>query len=160
MKTPELHDSIDHISEQATQETAAKFIEPGAVLVVVRGMILAHTFPSAILRTRATINQDMKALIPTAELLPEYLSAMFWAYNQRVLKLVEKSTHDTRKLETAKLLDTKIAVPPLPEQRRIIAELTELTSEVDELKRLQSETAAELDAMLPALLDRAFNGGL
>jgi hypothetical protein len=27
-------------------------------------------------------------------------------------------------------------------------------------KRLQAETAAELDALLPALLDRAFNGEL
>jgi hypothetical protein len=28
------------------------------------------------------------------------------------------------------------------------------------LKRLQAETAAELDALLPALLDRAFKGEL
>jgi len=28
------------------------------------------------------------------------------------------------------------------------------------LKRLQAEAAAELDALLPALLDRAFNGEL
>ena len=45
---------------------------------------------------------------------------------------------------------------PLNEQRRIVDELDALQTEVDELKRLQSETAAELDAMLPALLDRAF----
>jgi type I restriction enzyme, S subunit len=32
--------------------------------------------------------------------------------------------------------------------------------EVDVLKRLQTETAAELDAMLPAILDRAFKGEL
>jgi type I restriction enzyme S subunit len=33
-----------------------------------------------------------------------------------------------------------------------------LTLEVDTLKRLQTETAAELDALLPAILDRAFKG--
>ena len=33
-------------------------------------------------------------------------------------------------------------------------------AEVDALKRLQAETAAELDALLPALLDRAFKGEL
>ena len=159
MKTRELHDAIDHISERATQETAAKLIEPGAVLVVVRGMILAHTVPSAVLRVPAAINQDMKALAPKKELLPEFLSAMFWAYNSRLLGLVEKSTHDTRKLETAKLLDSKITLPPLPEQRRIVAELDALQAEVDALKRLQAETAAELDALLPTLLDRAFKGG-
>jgi hypothetical protein len=30
----------------------------------------------------------------------------------------------------------------------------------DVLKRLQAETAAELDALLPAILDRAFKGEL
>lgn len=50
--------------------------------------------------------------------------------------------------------------PPLPEQRRIVAELDALQAEVDGLKRLQAETAAELDALLPAILDRAFKGDL
>lgn len=36
--------------------------------------------------------------------------------------------------------------------------LDALPLEVDELKRLQAETAAELEALLPALLDRAFQG--
>lgn len=54
----------------------------------------------------------------------------------------------------------QIPLPPLPEQRRIVAELDALQAEVDGLKRLQAETAAELDALLPAILDRAFKGGL
>lgn len=52
------------------------------------------------------------------------------------------------------------AVPPLPEQRRIVAELDGLQSEVDRLKGLQGQTAAELAAMLPSILDRAFKGEL
>jgi hypothetical protein len=32
--------------------------------------------------------------------------------------------------------------------------------EVDALKRVQAETAAELDALLPAILDKAFKGEL
>lgn len=35
-----------------------------------------------------------------------------------------------------------------------------ICTKVDALKRLQAETAAELDAMLPAILDRAFRGEL
>ena len=48
----------------------------------------------------------------------------------------------------------------LSEQRRIVAELDALQAQVDALKRLQAKTAAELDALLPALLDRAFKGDL
>ena len=53
-------------------------------------------------------------------------------------------------------------LPPhsLSEQRRIVAELDALQAEVDALKRLQAESAAELDALLPAILDRAFKGDL
>jgi type I restriction enzyme S subunit len=160
MKRRELSDATDHISERATQESAAKLIDPGAVLVVVRGMILAHTFPSAVLRAPAAINQDMKALVPKKELLPEFLCALFWARNPGMLGLVAKSTHDTRKFETEKLLGADIGVPPLPEQRRIVAELDALQAEVDALRRLQAETAAELDALLPAILDKAFKGEL
>src|SRR2546427_4948520 len=46
------------------------------------------------------------------------------------------------------------------EQRRIVAELDALQAEVDALRRLQAKTAAELDALLPAILDRAFKGEL
>jgi len=53
-----------------------------------------------------------------------------------------------------------ILVPSLSEQRRIVAELDALQSQVDALKRLQTETSAELDALLPAILDRAFRGEL
>jgi type I restriction enzyme, S subunit len=57
---------------------------------------------------------------------------------------------------------TEVPVPKvaLPEQRRIVAELDALHAEVNALKRLQAETATELDAMLPAILDRAFKGEL
>jgi type I restriction enzyme S subunit len=53
-----------------------------------------------------------------------------------------------------------IPVPPLAEQRRIVAELDALQAEVDALKRLQAETTAELDALLPSILDKAFKGEL
>jgi type I restriction enzyme S subunit len=41
-----------------------------------------------------------------------------------------------------------------------VAELGALQGEVDALKGLQAETAAELDALMPAILDRAFRGEL
>jgi type I restriction enzyme S subunit len=49
---------------------------------------------------------------------------------------------------------------PLSAQHRIVAKLDALQAEVDNLKRCQAETAVELDALLPAILDRAFKGEL
>jgi type I restriction enzyme S subunit len=45
-------------------------------------------------------------------------------------------------------------------KRRIVAELDALQAQVNALKRLQAETAAELDALLPSILHRAFKGQL
>ncbi len=56
--------------------------------------------------------------------------------------------------------ELRFPLPPLPEQRRIVAYLEEVQSKVDAQKRLQAETAAELDALLPAVLDKAFKGEL
>jgi type I restriction enzyme S subunit len=53
-----------------------------------------------------------------------------------------------------------VPIPQIPEQRRIVSELDALQAEVDALKRLQAETAAELDALLPSILDKAFRGEL
>ncbi len=47
---------------------------------------------------------------------------------------------------------------PLPEQSRIVAYLDALQARVDALRHLQAETGAELDALMPAVLDKAFKG--
>ena len=64
------------------------------------------------------------------------------------------------KLNRKQLFGFGFSYPTLPEQRRIVANLAELQAQVDTLKRLQAETAAELAALLPAILDRAFKGEL
>ncbi len=75
-----------------------------------------------------------------------------WQREKVGFRLTELNFNDLRKVP--------VPAPPLPEQRRIVAELDAAQAEVDALKRLQAETAAELDALLPAILDRAFKGEL
>jgi hypothetical protein len=41
---------------------------------------------------------------------------------------------------------------------RIVAHLNELRKKTNVLKALQSETSAELDALMPSILDKAFRG--
>ncbi len=53
-----------------------------------------------------------------------------------------------------------IPLPPLAEQRRIVKELDALYVEVDALKSMQADTAVELDALTPSILDKAFRGEL
>jgi type I restriction enzyme, S subunit len=68
--------------------------------------------------------------------------------------------HSQGNLNLKLLRAFQLPVPSLSEQRRIVAELDALRREVDTLNGLQVGTAAELDALLPAILDRAFRGEL
>jgi type I restriction enzyme S subunit len=49
---------------------------------------------------------------------------------------------------------------PISEQRRIVSDMNMLQTQVDAVKRLQAETAVELDSLFPSILDRAFKGEL
>lgn len=54
------------------------------------------------------------------------------------------------------LANISVPVPALEAQRWFDGMLTKVAA----LRKIQSETAAELDALLPSILDRAFNGKL
>jgi hypothetical protein len=71
-----------------------------------------------------------------------------------------KQTTNFASINQRQLKAFRVFQPPLPEQRRIVAELDALQAEVDALKRVQAETAAELDGLLPSVLDKAFKGEL
>lgn len=51
-------------------------------------------------------------------------------------------------------------LPNVAEQAQIVENLNTLQAKLNAVKALQTETAAELDAMLPAILDKAFKGEL
>jgi type I restriction enzyme S subunit len=53
-----------------------------------------------------------------------------------------------------------IPLVPLDRQKQAVAELDALQAKIDAVRALQTETAVELDAMLPAILDKAFKGEL
>ncbi len=56
--------------------------------------------------------------------------------------------------------DLALPLPPLEEQAELVAELDALEVELLSLERVQSSTRTDLDALLPAILDRAFAGAL
>jgi type I restriction enzyme, S subunit len=53
-----------------------------------------------------------------------------------------------------------IPVPPLAEQLLIVDHLDNLKRKTDALKTVQAESAAEINALIPSILDKAFRGEL
>src|SRR5690606_1549183 len=92
MKVLWLSDSQDHVAESAVEETAIKLIPRGSLLCVVRGMILAHSFPVAVNEVPVTINQDMKALVPSVPQIAPYLLLALRGLRDTALSKVERSS--------------------------------------------------------------------
>jgi type I restriction enzyme S subunit len=99
--------------------------------------------------------------VDKARVLPEYVrSAMNSSVGREAIESFCQTTAGNIGISAKNLNTVRLPVPSLAEQRRIVAYLDGLQAKVDELKRLQAQTAAELDALLPSLLDRAFKGEL
>jgi type I restriction enzyme S subunit len=133
MKREELIDSIDHVTDAAVEDCGLAVVVPGATLVVVRGMILAHSFPVARNLVPVTINQDMKAIRPETHVLPEYLPWLLRGVKPVVLSLTEQSAHGTLALRTDKFFGEPLPIPPLDEQAAIVEFLQVELPRIDEL---------------------------
>jgi type I restriction enzyme S subunit len=85
---------------------------------------------------------------------------MFYALrgSPSVLEAIEEKTRGSTRagVNSTILRQLEFPLPPLDEQRRIVTHLDGLQAQVDELTALQEATQAELDALLPSVLDRAF----
>jgi type I restriction enzyme S subunit len=57
---------------------------------------------------------------------------------------------------TDKLKEVEIPVPPLPEQRRIVARIEELTRRVEEARNLRQQAIFKIISFIPSLLDNLF----
>jgi type I restriction enzyme S subunit len=138
MKVDYISDSTDKITEAAVAGSAVKLIESGSLLFVVRGMILAHSFPVAITETQVTINQDMKA-IDLSSFDQAYVLLMMKGLKREVLSRVDRSSHGTCKLVSGKLWSVGLPIPPRAEQSRIAAKVQVLVEICADLReRLQS----------------------
>lgn len=156
MKVDEITSSEDQVSEVALKDGRVSMIPEGSLLVVTRSGILSHTLPVAVTKTPVTINQDLKALTPKPGVLPKYVAHALRGASRRILKECSKHGTTVASIETNALLDFKIPLVALDEQRRIVAEVEKQFSRLDEavanLKRVKANFTRYRDALLSAAL--------
>jgi type I restriction enzyme S subunit len=159
MKQVELHDAIDHVSDLAMAETNLKLLPRDTVLIVVRGMILAHTVPVCLARVPLTINQDMKGLRPKGGVSAEFLQWALLAQHSELLRLVSTAAHGTRKLDIDALESLRIPVPPLP-RRDLIKKWTDIVREQQAASTKRTQCRESIEQIWRTMLNRAFTGEL
>lgn len=156
MKAEDLFDSEDHIAETVPTTTTLKLLPKDTVAIVVRGMILAHTFPVCVLRVPATINQDLKALIPRQPIDAQFLAACLRSQSGFVLEQVSEAGHGTKRLDSQGLQKIRV-LQPEPSLQQTFATRVQA---IEALKTQHRAALAAQDALFASLQQRAFAGTL
>ena len=97
---------------------------------------------------------------PNREVIdPEFLNSYLNSpIGQDEVLARSRTTSGLRNLSIGRIKQMAIPVPSLDKQHLIVAYLDNLQEKLEVLKRLQARTAAELDALLPSIQNKAFKG--
>jgi type I restriction enzyme, S subunit len=158
MKVASIADAEDHISEAALVESGLQLVPANHILIVVRGMILAHSFPVALTCADVTINQDMKALQCGKRLKAAFLLLVFHGLTSLIVSSADESAHGTKKLGSEVLGRLAIPLPPLAEQDEIVTQVNRDIEENNAISAEASRTIELLQERRNALISAAVTG--
>lgn len=147
------------------EEATPYLIKPGDVFIM-RGNGSKHLVGRAGLvetTVSGTIFPDLFIRVPLEGTgISSRFFVRFWN-SGRMRTIIEnacKTTSGIWKINQGHIASFSVPVPSPSEQCRITAYLDDLQVKVDSLKALQVQSEAELDALLPSVLDKAFKGDL
>jgi type I restriction enzyme S subunit len=158
LKSEELRDTEDHITEKAIADGVSELVPAGSILIVVRGMILIHTFPVVKIIVPMAINQDLKALTPCADLEADYLAWMLRGSSLETLGRVDEAAHGTTVLRMESWTSMVLPLPPVAEQRMIVKEIERAVEQLDALGRDVQHAIDLLQERRTALISAAVTG--
>lgn len=156
MKKKRIFDAKDHVSGSAFEETSLKLIPRGNILIVVRGMILSHSFPLAVNMKPVSINQDMKAISPSEKFDVMFLLECLESLRRKILSEISSAGHGTKRFDREAMRRIRVPAPPIELQKRFAT----IVESVEQQKARMRAHLAELDALFASLQHRAFNGEL
>lgn len=153
-------EGIAFIDEATHKSMKGTIVQPNDVLLNITGASIGRVACVPDDLKEANINQHVAIIRPTQELHPRYL--MYWLSQPKIQEFINSEQKGaTRQGFTKQQIEKfNVLLLPLDEQHRIVAHLDNLQQKVDELRRLQTATQKELDALMPSILAKAFAGEL
>lgn len=145
-KASVLQDSEEHISELAISSSATHLIPAGTVLLVTR----VGLGKVAIAGCDLTINQDVKAVFPSEDVLPDFL---FWFLRSQAENIVRMGAGATVKGVTLEQVKA-IKMPLLSKAKQ--SSIIDILSRAEGIVRLQQQALDRAKALIPALFVELF----
>lgn len=138
----EIFQAKNFITEEGLKNSSAKLFPPNTVLVAMYGATAGQV---GILRFEASTNQAVCGVLPNERTIPEYL---FYCFLSKKEELISQAVGGAQpNISQIKIKNTKIPLPPLPEQQRIVAILDECFAAIAKAKanaELNLKNAGEL----------------
>lgn len=104
------------ITQEGLDGSSAKMFPVNTVLIAMYGATAGEV---GILRCEASTNQAVCGILPNEKVLPEYLYYFF--LNHKDLLIAQAVGNAQPNISQLKIKNTEIPLPPIPEQKRIVA---------------------------------------
>lgn len=158
LKSEALTDTTEHLTDLAVESGAAALLPVGAVLVVVRGMILARMFPVTEIQVPMAINQDLKAVLPKPGLAASFLAWLLRGTADESLQRLDEAGHGTKALRMDAWTSMQLPIPPVAEQDEIVQFIAKRNVEFDRLAGAAKQVIELLKECRSALIAAAVTG--
>ncbi len=147
-------DTIDKISEDALQNSAATLVPPDTLVIATR-MALGKISKT----TQATaINQDIKAIYPSNGVEKSYIEH-FWRYRAQYIESIGTGT-TVKGIRLEDIRSLSIPIAPSNEQRRIADKLDRVLARVGAANEHLSRVAPLIKRFRQSVLSSAMSGKL
>src|SRR5690606_15384665 len=147
----EIFEAKNFITEKGLKNSSAKLFPPNTVLVAMYGATAGQV---GILRFEAATNQAVCGILPNDKTIPEYL---FYCFLSKKEELVAQAVGGAQpNISQIKIKNTKIPLPPLPEQQRIVSILDKAFAAIEKAKANAEQNLKNAKELFESYLQGVF----
>lgn len=154
IKTEELIDTINHITEEAIDASATKLVPPNIILIVVKSKILMRTVPLALTTKPTCFNQDLKGIQPNDTKTTRYIFRHLKVGEKKLLSLARGVNTEGLTLDHLRNLDI------MQPSSNLMERYSDIESSLKACRKDLAIDLAEANTLFASLSQRAFRGEL
>lgn len=151
LKTVEISTSDQHLTPDAVA-AGSKMAPLYSTLFLVRGSALHKEIRAGLVTAPVCFNQDVKALVPKAGLVPKFLTYSLLGRSYDLLKLVSSAGNSAGVLDTKLVQSLEIWLPSMDQQHAVAEALSDVDKLITALDRLIAKKQAIKRATMQQLL--------
>ena len=149
-----------HIPEEFHRKLARSQLRPQDVLINLVGASIGRSAVVPDSLERGNVNQAVAVIRVNAALLPEYLMYLLISPSVQATLQGEKVDVARANISLTNLRELSICLPPLAEQRRIVARIEALFAQADAVEAAVARGLRRVEQFEQSALARAFRGEL